>query len=166
MPKTNLICLTPLLPPLSLSLHLHAEQRRNEIRHVKKSTCACLLFSLSPSSSHIHSYRRIYFEVSTNFYTLTVVVVVAAAATIPPEFVSSWNFDSGNGFTFLWHTHTLVRSFRISFLYTFFENIYRKRQTKKKELSSWAFRRLLTLLYNELRNEVALSEASSPWLIS
>lgn len=134
MPKTNSICLTPLLPPLSLHHSLsdcNAEQRRNEIRHVKKKhLCMPPLFRCH---THTHTNTGAFILRFPQIFIHWLWLLLLLQPRSPPEFVSSWNFDSGSGFTFLLRTHTLAHCFRISFLYTFFKNIYRKRQTKKKK---------------------------------
>lgn len=132
MPKTNSICLTPLLPPLSLS-DCSAEQRRNEIRHVKKKhLCMPPLFVVAFFFTHTLTQAHL-FRGFHKFLYIDCGCCCCCCSHDPPWVRQQLKFR-------LWlrlhislaHTHTLARCFRITFLYTFFENIYRKRQTKKK----------------------------------
>lgn len=165
MPKTNSICLTPLLPPLSLS-DCSAEQRRNEIRHVKKKhLCMPPLFVVAFFFTHTLIQLHLFWGFHKFLY-IDCGCCCCCCCHDPPWVRQQLKFR-------LWQrlhislAHTYTRTlFSDFFSLHVFRKYIQKETNKKKELSSWAFRRLLTLLYNELRNEVALSEASSPWLIS
>lgn len=85
MPETNSICL-----PLSLSLSFapffgnaaNKEEMKfgtlKKKKRIKKETLVhAASFFVVFTQIHTHTHRRIYFEVSTNFYILSVVVVAA-----------------------------------------------------------------------------------------
>lgn len=138
MPETNSICLPlPLsLPPFCSSFRQCSEQRRNEIRHVKKKRrikkkhlCMPPLFSL-PFHTHRHTHTQAY--LFWGFHKLLYIECGCCCCnnTIPQQQQQQLKFRLWLHISLsLSLLHTLTVCFRISFRL----HVFRKyTQTKKK----------------------------------
>lgn len=131
---------TPPPPSLSLSVSLLviAVQNKEEMKFgtLKKSTCACLLFFVVAFFfTHTLTQAHLFWGFHKFLYIDCGCCCCCCCCSHDPPWVrQQLKFRLWQRLHIsLAHTHTLARCFRISFLYTFFENIYRKRQTKKKK---------------------------------